>query len=141
MSRKEQLTLELPDNVRALKITGWRYQFSELKMPEGTPPTYRPDAFKTPDGVTRVGLFVAPPEGQPFEDFALFLAVEETPWLSEDKVPHLIFLGGFDHTSVALNRSADTGFLAFSYPCPDFENLRERIGSIDLPTVRNKPDA
>ena len=130
--RKEQLTLELPDNMRALKITGWRHQFSELKLPEGVIPTGPPKGIQTSDGITRVGLFVAPPEGEPFDDFVLFLAVEEIPWLSEDKAPHLIFLGGFDRTSVALNHTEDTEFLAFAYPCSDFETLRERIGCIDL---------
>ncbi len=53
--------------------------------------------------------------------------------LSEDNAPHLIFVGGFDSTVVALNHSVDTEFLAFAYPCSDFKQLKERIGCIDLP--------
>lgn len=131
--RKEQLTLELPENLRALKITGWRHRFTDLKLPEGAIPTGSPKGIQTSDGVARVGLFVAPPEGQLFDDVVLFLAVEETPLLSEDNVPQLIFVGGFDPTAIALNHSVDTEFLAFAYPCSDFKQLKERIGCIDLP--------
>ncbi|MDA8259927.1 MAG: hypothetical protein M0Z99_30535 [Betaproteobacteria bacterium] len=133
--RKEQLTLELPENVRALKITAWRHPFSDLKLPEGVVPTGTPKGIQTSDGVTRVGLFVAPPEGEPFDDVVLFLAIEEIPWLSEDKAPQLIFVGGFDHTSIALNHSVETEFLAFAYPCSDFDGLKKRIGCIDLPAT------
>lgn len=135
--RREQLTLELPENVRALKITGWRHRFSDLKLPEGEAVAGVPRGIQTADGVTRVGLFVAPPEGEAFDDTVLFLAVEEIPWLSADKAPHLIFLGGFDTTAVALNHSIDTEFLAFAYPCTNHEELRERIGSIDLTLPTN----
>lgn len=130
--RKEQLTLELIENARALKITAWRYNFSELKLPEGHSSTGLPRGIQTSDGVARVGLFVAPPEGEPFDNIVLFLAIEETQWLSEDKAPHLIFVGGFDPAPIALNHSVDTEFLAFAYPCSDFKQLRERIGCIDL---------
>lgn len=132
--RRDQLTLELPENMRALKITGWRHRFSDLKLPEGVVPTGSPKGIQTSDGVTRVGLFVAPPEGELFDDVVLFLAVEETPLLSEDNAPHLIFIGGFDPTAVTLNHSVGTEFLAFAYPCSaDFTELKERIGCIDLP--------
>ena len=134
--RKEQLTLELPENTRSLKITGWRYHLSDLKSPKGHISTGLPKGIQTLKGVPRVGLFVAPPEGEPFDDIVLFLAVEETQWLSEDKAPHLIFVGGFDPTSIAINHSVDTEFLAFAYPCSDFNQLRERIGCIDLPNVK-----
>lgn len=130
--RKAQLTFNLLENVRALKITGWRYHFSDLKYPEGVTPVGSPKGIHTSDGVTRVGLFVCPPEGAPFDDVALFLAVEEIPWLSEDKVAHLLFLGGFDNAATALDHSVDTEFLAFAYPCSDFQKLVETIGSIDL---------
>ena len=131
--RKDQLTLELPENMRAIKITGWRLPFSDLKLPEGVVPTGSPKGIQTSDGVARVGLFVAPPEGELFDDVVLFLGIEETPLLSEDNAPHLIFVGGFDSTVVALNHSVDTEFLAFAYPCSDFKQLKERIGCIDLP--------
>jgi hypothetical protein len=137
--RTKQLTLELPDNLRALKITGWRHRFTELALPEGVNPTGFPKGIQTSDGISRVGLFVAPPGGELFDDFVLFLAVEEIPWFTEDKAPQLMFFGGFDHPSVARNHSADTEFLAFAYPCSDFESLRERIGCIDFSPVKGRP--
>ena len=131
-ARRDQLTLELPENMRALKITGWRHHFSDLKLPEGVVSTGFPKGIQTSDGVAHVGLFVAPPEGELFDDVVLFLGVEETPLLSEDNAPHLIFFGGFDPTVIALNHLIDTEFLAFAYPCSDFKQLKERIGCIDL---------
>ena len=120
--------------MRALKITGWRYRLSDLKEPEGVVSAGHPKGIQTSDGLSRTGLFVAPPEGEPFDDFVLFIAVDETPFLSQDNMPHLIFMGGFDPATVALNHSVDTEFLAFAYPCSaDFKELEERIGCIDLP--------
>jgi hypothetical protein len=131
-ARKAQLTLELPDNVRTLKITGWRYHFSDLELPEGITPTGVPKGIQLPDSALRDGLFVAPPEGARFDDIVLFIAAEEIPWFSQDKAPCLIFLGGFDPPQTVLNRSVDTEFLTFAYPCSDYEQLRKRIGAIDL---------
>ncbi len=128
-SLKRQLTFELPENTRALKITGWRHPISDFKLPEGGILT---GGIRTSDGIERVGIFVAPPDKALFDDVVLFLAVEEIPWLSDDKAAQLLFLGGFDHTSTALNHSVDTEFLCFLYPCSDYEVLRKRIGSIDF---------
>ena len=131
-SRPAQLTVNLPENARALKITGWRYPFVGLAVPPGAAPGASPRGVQGNDGTIRVGLFVAPPEGMPFDDVILFLAFEETPWLSEDKAAHLIFLGGFDSSETAIDHSVDTEFLAFAYPCADAAQLAQSIGSIDL---------
>ncbi len=138
--RQAQLTLNLPDNARALKITGWRYGFADLKYPEGVNPTGPPKGVQSSDGVTRLGLFVAPPAGAPFDDVVLFLGVEEIPWLSDDKAPHLIFVGGFDPAATALDHSVDTESLAFAYPCADSVHLAQTIGTIDLDS-RPKDDS
>ena len=130
--KKEQLTFELPNTVRAIKITGWRYKLSDLSLPDGSTQSYCPKSLRGANGVERHGLFVMPPEGAPFSDVVLFLSIEETARLSEGQTPHLLFLGGFDPPQIAFNHAVSTQFLAFSYPCPDFEQLRERIGSIDL---------
>ena len=130
--RKEQLTFEVAENTQALKITGWRFRFTDLKLPEGVQPLFSPNSIQTSDGLTRFGLFVAPPEGQRFDDTVLFLGIKETPVLSKEDGAHLIFLGGFDPVSIALDHSQDSEFLAFAYPCSDFERLKNLIGCIDL---------
>lgn len=131
-SGKDILTFELKNKIRSLKITGWRYHFSDLKVPEGIDPKSFPRGIQAPNGKARVGLFVAPLEGEPFDNIALFLAIEENPWLSEEKGPQLLFFGGFDPPSIALNHLNDTEFLAFAYPCSEFEQLKKFIGCIDL---------
>jgi hypothetical protein len=128
--RREQLTFELTENVNALKITGWRFRLDDLRVPEGT--ALPLNSIQISNGVTLLGLFVSPPEGQLFDDTVLFLGVEKTPWLSKDNGSRLIFLGGFDPVSIALNHSLDMEFLVFAYPC-DLEHLKEKIGCIDLP--------
>ncbi len=130
--RAAQLTVNLTDSIRSLKITGWRHRVNDLTAPADAAPGAYPRGVQGPDGAIRLGLFVAPPEGMPFDDVVLFLAFEETPWLSEDRAAHLIFLGGFDSTQTALNHSVDTEFLAFAYPCSDAAQLSQSIGSIDL---------
>lgn len=132
--RKKQLTINIPENIRALKIIGWRYNLSDFVSSEG----FNFSSIKgirTPDGIIRQGLFVAPPENYPLNDVVLFLSVEEISWLNENKDAQLIFLGGFDNLSTALNHSFDTEFLAFAYPCSDFIRLKESIGCIDFITA------
>lgn len=136
--REERLTFEVAENTKALKITGWRFRFTDLRLPEGIQPPFSPNSIQTSDGVTRFGLFVSPPEGQRFDDTVLFLGIEKTPFLSKDNGAHLIFLGGFDPVSIALDHSRDTEFLVFAYPCPDFKLLKEQIGCIDLPPPVNR---
>ena len=66
--------------------------------------------------LNRPGLLVLPPAGAPFDDVALFVTVQPMPAISEEMTAQLIFFGGFDPTSIALNHVKDTEFLAFAYP-------------------------
>ena len=129
--RKKQLTFEIAENIRSLKITGWRYNLSNFVSDEGFGFSSI-KGIRTPNGILSQGLFVAPPENYPFNDVILFLEIKEMPWLTEDKDAQLIFLGGFDNLSIALNHSLNTEFLVFSYPCSDFITLKKIIGCIDL---------
>ena len=138
--RKKQVTFNLPNDASAIKLTAWRFPLSGLTRPEETVEGAGPMVgVQTSDGVDRVGLFVLPPEGMPFDDVVLFLSVEITPLLSADKASHLMFMGAFDHPSVAVNHAADTEFIAFAYPCSDFAALKESIGSIDFVAATAKP--
>lgn len=130
--RKKQLTLVRPSEEGALKITAWRYRIGDLGVPDNVTASMRPGGIQTPDGKMRQGLFVASPAGTPFDDMVLFLAFEEIPWLNEAKDSQLLFLGAFDTHEQALDHSRDTEFIAFAYPCSDFEQLKQRIGSIDF---------
>jgi hypothetical protein len=140
-AKKRQLTFNLPDEVLAIKLTAWRFPLSGLKFPDNIAPSASP-VIRTADGIDRPGLLVLPPDGTPFDDVTLFLSVEATPLLTIEKSEQLLFIGGFDHLSVALNHASDTEFIAFAYPCSDFEALKKRIGSIDfLPVNSNEQSA
>lgn len=131
-SKEGRLTIDLPDRLQALKITGWRFPLAAIDLPHGVNEICSPVSITTRDGITRVGLVVAPPAGALFEETILFLAFDEVPWVSADKKELLLFLGGFDPSRIALNHALDMEFLAFTYPCEDFAELLGRIGSIDL---------
>ncbi|MFA6183205.1 hypothetical protein [Acidithiobacillus sp.] len=129
--KEKQLTFNIPDDVFALRLIVWRFRLSDMSI-KGDIPAGAIPAIRTSNGVDHAGLMVLPPEGSPFDDVALFLTVQPMPPISEDLAVHLIFLGGFDSISVALNHAKDTEFLAFAYPCADFAALKHNIGSIDF---------
>jgi hypothetical protein len=130
-AKSRQLTFNLPDDVSAIKLTAWRFPLSGINFPEIIAPGAIP-VIKTSDGIDRAGLMVLPPVGMPFDDVVLFLSAQVTSSLSLDQSAQLLFMGGFDPPSIALNHAHDTEFIAFSYPCTDFETLKARIGSIDF---------
>ncbi|MFC0696408.1 hypothetical protein, partial [Paraburkholderia humisilvae] len=130
-AKKKQLTFNMPDDVVALRLTAWRFPLSNLGL-DGDIPTGGIPVIRTADGVNRPGLLVLPPDGAPFDDVALFVTVQPMPAISEEMTAQLIFLGGFDPASIALNHAKDTEFLAFAYPCSDFEALKHSIGAIDF---------
>ena len=130
-AKERQLTFNIPDDVFALRLTVWRFRLSDMSI-NGDIPAGAIPVIRTSDGVDRAGLMVLPPEGARFDDVALFLTVRPMPPISEDLAAHLIFLGGFDSMSVALNHAKDTELLAFAYPCADFAALKRNIGSIDF---------
>jgi len=42
-----------------------------------------------------------------------------------------MFMGGFDTSSKITSSKRPTRFLAFLYPADDYEELKQRLGSID----------
>lgn len=129
-AKAKQLTINVPADLPAIKIVCSRFRSSDLSFQGDIPPGATP--IIQIGGIDRQGLLVAPPVGMKFDDFVLFISPEGIPPISDDKSAQLTFLGGFDPTSIALNHTHDTGFLAFAYPCSNFEALKKSIGSIDL---------
>lgn len=126
------VTIAVPEHTQALKITAWRYDNSHLDSP-GTNLLSAPQVRLAIDnGLMRSGVFVAPPEGMPFDDVLMFLAVEGIPLFNTEKGAQLLFVGGFDHHKTAMNLSRDTEFLAFAYPCSNYERLRSFVPSMDF---------
>ena len=44
----------------------------------------------------------------------------------------LLFIGGFDPRETMNDTAREAGFLAFRYPAGDADDLKQRLGSVDL---------
>ena len=53
--------------------------------------------------------------------------------MGADRGTTLTFIGGFDDVTTIHDPSRPTSMLALTYPADDADDLRSRIGSIDLP--------
>ena len=126
------LTIEIPDTSRAIKITGWRFDLTQIVAASSYHPAGMPVMIETSPGERKIGEFVAPPLGTKFDDILLFMAAEEMPHFTTDFSAQLLFLGGFDSDKVALDHTRDADFLAFAYPCSNIKELTKQIGTIDL---------
>jgi len=129
-NKKRTLTFNLAPDIEAIKIAAWRFPLSDIQFPDEILPGAAP-ILQTPHG-NHIGLFFLPPENFPFSDVMLFLAIETTPALSQDNSAHLIFTGAFDPPEFALDHDKDTQFIAFAYPCADYETLSKKLESVDL---------
>lgn len=78
-------------------------------------------------------FFVGTPLGAPFQDHVLVLSCMEIPIPDTVKKPLFVLLGGWDpHEVPAGGDVRQTGCLVALYPVESTEELRERLGSIDL---------
>jgi hypothetical protein len=85
-------------------------------------------------------FLLAPPRGNPMQDYLLILSCDDDPPLGEVNAPMLAFMGGFDDPSVVLDRNQSTEFLVLMYPAVDYEELRTKLGTVDFdPTFQNDP--
>jgi len=86
-------------------------------------------------GQRLIGFALGPIPQSPLEDYTLYLSCEVIPKFSENET-ELTFTGGFDSDEIVNNHAVDTSFLALSYPNSDYDNLKTKLGSIDLVTSR-----
>jgi hypothetical protein len=128
--RTPAISLPLTGEVQALKIVVHWKTARRLRFEPGSPP-YR---VRRPDGSVVPAAFVMPPEGTPFDDKVLTVVAEKVPWLSVGQEPTMTMIGGFDPPATMRSRHGDARFLAMMYPCESFDELRVRLGSIDLAT-------
>jgi hypothetical protein len=88
---------------------------------------------RSPEGTITPTFVCSSLKGTPGEDRILLLLCEPLPRLDQGRDEFLLFLGGFDAPAVSFDHSKPTSMLAFSYPVPNGDELRQRIGSIDFP--------
>jgi hypothetical protein len=85
-----------------------------------------------PDGRTRPGLVCSTLIGAPGQDRCLVLSCEPLPRLDQGRASSLVFVAGFDARAAMADTSQPVSFLALSYPAENVDDLRQRLGSIDL---------
>jgi hypothetical protein len=145
----ETLTDEELNELPSAKKTGLRFTFSD-----GVPPSvkfvgmlYRDTSlerravdgvvhpsmqFAGPDGKTRTGLICSTALGLPGQERCLLLYCEPLPRLDQTRESSMLFFGGFDSATAMNDANTPVTLLAFSYPAENVEDLRQRLGSIDL---------
>jgi hypothetical protein len=81
-----------------------------------------------PDGIQRnVCLFASPHTNA---RHVLTVTCERIPALGP--APEMfLFYGGFDQAEIMTDPTKDAGFLAFRYPLPEADKIREQLGSVD----------
>lgn len=99
---------------------------------KGTP-VFGPRAVcETLQGKRYSAFLLSPPQIFSTREFVLILTCEEMDRLDKGKQSSLTFIGGFDDPDVINDLSKDTSFLALSYPASNYEDMVQRIGSIDF---------
>jgi len=93
--------------------------------------------FINQEGEECPGFLLAPPIGNPLQNHLLMLYFYKLPSLSKHKRPYITFIGGFGDHDIATDWSQETTFLFLSYPVSNYEELKQRLGSVDLIELRN----
>lgn len=88
--------------------------------------------FATSDGERMPGYVIGPPQGAPFDDCCLLICCNPIPLLDTNRENVYSFLGGIGTPVNDGETDSEISFLMALYPCANFEELRERVGSIDL---------
>ena len=133
--KRTVLNFEL-EEPQAVKLVGrWFKAKTIMKGAQGK--IYGPQAStQTPDGRIRSAFLIGPPKGWLWERFVLVITCEKIAQLDKDQEALLNFIAGFDPPTSIQDFSKPYSFLCVSYPVFSYEELVERIGSIDLAEVK-----
>jgi hypothetical protein len=127
-SRRTTLTFEIKDRFpKAVRIVGRWYWIEDLPV-EPRPAVFGPQIQAVdPDGIIYNAFIVGSPHDK---KHVLILTC-----IPQDSISPthdlMMFMGGFDTSSMITSSKRPTRFLAFLYPADDYEELKQRLGSID----------
>ena len=126
------LTLNLEENTPvAVKFCGFIHPLKQLiKKSMGN--LFGFTTSITDCGKKRPAIIISPPDGRPLHNACLCLSYEPLDYLRCPGESCLTFIGGFDPPEITLDHSYETRFLSLAYPITDSDDVRERIGSVDL---------
>jgi len=127
-SKRTTLTFEIKDRFpKAVRIIGRWYWIEDLPV-DPRPPLFGPQIQAVdPDGVMHNAFIVGNPH-----DKKHVLVLTCIPQDSISPAHDLMmFVGGFDSPSRVTRSNRPTRFLTFLYPADDYEELKQRLGTID----------
>ena len=130
--KRTTLPFEVENSVvpEAIKFAGFWYALSTLPLGANPPSIVWPQFNAiTPAGKHQNGFLVASPYDN--AQHVLFIACEPIPRLGPEPET-LIFYGGFDPRETMDDVTRAAGFLAFSYPAANADDLKTKLGTIDL---------
>jgi len=87
---------------------------------------------QTPDGRITSAFLIGTPKGWPMEHYALLVSCEAIDKLTKENEAALVFTGGFDTSSKFGDIAQAASFLCVMYPTTNYEELSQRIGTIDI---------
>lgn len=134
-AKRTTLTLAIKDRFpKAVRIVGRWYWIEDLPI-EPRPPVIGPQLQAVdPDGNEYKAIIIGSPH-----DKKHVLVLTCIPQHSVSPVHDLMmFMGGFDPSSRITNSKRPTSYLSFLYPADDYEELKQRLGSIDYAPVGQK---
>jgi hypothetical protein len=130
--KRTVLNFEFKEEPEAVKVVGRWYKAKTLmKGAQGR--IHGPQTLtQTPDDRIRSAFLLGPPKGWLWERYALVITCEKIAQLDQDQEALLNFIAGFDPPNRIQDLSKPSSLLCVSYPVSSYEELVERIGSIDL---------
>ena len=126
------VTMELPPDAGAdgtLKIVGRWHDASRLRF--ANPVQSIGPFIGTVDPDEQMGSAVILANPADGTRHVLLLTCADIPRLGTDP-EMLLFIGGFDPREIMNDTTREAGFLAFRYPADDADDLKQRLGSVDL---------
>lgn len=122
----------------AFKIVGFWYSKSEFKnrlndIDYEKLIKHNYDAIKFKSKMGHKGtMFIIRSDIEATKDYWLCLYCVPLEKIDKNNYSTLTFLGGFDKREIANNLNLDTHFIGMIYPAKSYEELKEKIGSIDI---------
>lgn len=133
----EKITLDFDFGERepeSIKIVGRLYS-TEVLMNSIVGEVEGPKVqVETDSGEKGVAFLIGDPFNRKHEKIML-ITCKVIPRLDSNADTALTFIGGFDHVDMVNNTNLDTAFLALSYPVSDYDELRKRVGTVDIEKV------
>ncbi|MGX8784592.1 hypothetical protein ACV3VT_03730 [Legionella pneumophila] len=118
-----------------LKFTAYWYNDTYLKQhlkeynSKGGPVMF----FKRKNGTDLKGVMIENTFIKGNNNYYLFLGFEIDTKLTKKDKPSIVFIGGFEHTTISLDHKQDTSFLMLTYPTNEnYHNLINEIGTVDI---------